>query len=68
MTILDVPFTTTDWESVPATMHPGAPGVATWRTLEAGNIRVRMVGPRPATWRTTGASGATCCWYSRGSW
>jgi len=43
MTILDVPFTSIDWSSVPATAHPGDPGVAYWRTLEAGNIRVRMV-------------------------
>ena len=43
MTIEDVPFTTTDWERVPATEHPGETGVARWRTVEAGNIRVRMV-------------------------
>lgn len=43
MKILDVPFTTTDWSSIPATTHPGDPGVAYWRTLQAGNLRVRMV-------------------------
>ena len=43
MKILDVPFTATDWSTVPVTTHPGNPGVAYWRTLEAGNLRVRMV-------------------------
>jgi quercetin dioxygenase-like cupin family protein len=38
-----VPFMTVDWHSVPATEHPGATGNATWRTVETGNIRVRMV-------------------------
>jgi hypothetical protein len=39
----DLPFTTTDWKTVPATEHPGAAGVARWRTVEAGLLRVRMV-------------------------
>jgi quercetin dioxygenase-like cupin family protein len=43
MKIQDVPFQTTDWSRVAPTQHPGAPGLATWRTLEAGNVRVRMV-------------------------
>ena len=43
MRIEDVPFGVTDWASVPATEHKGETGVAWWRTLEAGNIRVRMV-------------------------
>ncbi len=43
MHIESVPFTTTDWSAVPETAHPGETGVAYWRTLEAGNIRVRMV-------------------------
>ena len=43
MKIMDVPFTTTDWESLPSTTHPGDPGVAIWRTLQVGNLRVRMV-------------------------
>lgn len=36
-------FHTTDWSAIPATEHPGATGFARWRTVEAGNIRVRMV-------------------------
>ncbi len=43
MKIQDVPFMTTDWNQVPATKHPGETGSATWRTMEKGNIRVRMV-------------------------
>jgi quercetin dioxygenase-like cupin family protein len=43
MRITDVPFMTSDWSRVPATEHPGETGLALWRTLEVGNIRVRMV-------------------------
>jgi hypothetical protein len=67
MRIEAVPFTTTDWGGVPVTEHPGETGVASWRTVEAGNIRVRMVEYSPATSPTTGASAATCCWCSRAS-
>jgi quercetin dioxygenase-like cupin family protein len=43
MEIRGVPFCTTDWDKVAVTEHPGEAGTAFWRTLEAGNIRVRMV-------------------------
>ena len=43
MKIQDVPFCTVDWSSVPPTEHQGETGTAYWRTLEIGNIRVRMV-------------------------
>jgi quercetin dioxygenase-like cupin family protein len=43
MRISDVPFGVTDWTAVPKTEHKGETGVAWWRTLEIGNIRVRMV-------------------------
>lgn len=43
MKITDVPFAVTDWSTIPATEHPGVIGHAIWRTLEVGNIRVRMV-------------------------
>jgi hypothetical protein len=36
-------FQTVDWSGVSPTTHAGDPGVATWRTLEVGNVRVRMV-------------------------
>ena len=39
----NLPFMTIDWATVPATTHPGATGTAAWRTVEAGDVRVRMV-------------------------
>jgi hypothetical protein len=36
-------FGTIDWRHVPATEHPGETGMATWRTVERGDVRVRMV-------------------------
>jgi hypothetical protein len=38
-----VPFTITDWSCITPTDHPGISGVGLWRTVEAGNVRVRMV-------------------------
>lgn len=32
-----------EWAAVTPTVHAGASGTASWRTLEVGNIRVRMV-------------------------
>jgi hypothetical protein len=43
MRIENVPFMTTDWSTIEPTEHPGVTGVASWRTIERGNIRVRMV-------------------------
>jgi hypothetical protein len=43
MDITAVPFITTDWTAVPEVAHEGDAGTAFWRTLEVGNIRVRMV-------------------------
>ena len=43
MKIAQVPFNTIDWSQVEPAQHPGETGYATWRTFEAGNIRVRMV-------------------------
>jgi len=36
-------FTVTDWSKVEATTHRGETGQALWRTLEIGEMRVRMV-------------------------
>lgn len=47
MKIDGVPFTVTDWASVPAVEHKGASGTSFWRTVEAGNLRVRMVAYSP---------------------
>ena len=43
MRIDNIPFGTTDWQSVAPTTHKGDAGVATWRTRQFGDIRVRMV-------------------------
>ncbi|MHB1218700.1 MAG: DHCW motif cupin fold protein [Alphaproteobacteria bacterium] len=43
MRIENVPFCLVDWSKVEPTVHPGETGQALWRTLELGNIRVRMV-------------------------
>lgn len=43
MKIDGVPFGVTDWSTVAETTHPGSSGVATWRTVNAGNVRVRLV-------------------------
>ena len=43
MQIPALPFTVTDWSKVPATVHPGETGEATWRTLNVGDIRIRVV-------------------------
>ena len=58
MRMSDIPFGTTDWTAVELTTHKGEVGVATWRTRQFGDIRVRMVDIRPAMSRTTGAEGA----------
>ena len=38
-----IAFGTTDWSSIDRTEHPGATGVAHWRTQHFGHVRVRMV-------------------------
>ncbi len=43
MQIQNVPFCTAEWSAIAPTEHPGETGMAYWRTLEVGNIRVRMV-------------------------
>ena len=43
MNIQDVPFGTMDWSTLTLTEYAGTSGKAFWRTLEIGNIRVRMV-------------------------
>ncbi len=47
MKIAELPFTITDWETVPVTQHPGENGVASWRTLNIGDMRIRMVSYSP---------------------
>ncbi len=43
MKIENIPFMTTDWSAISPTEHKGETGEAFWRTLEIGNVRVRMV-------------------------
>jgi hypothetical protein len=43
MNAAHIPFHTTDWNKLPKTTHPGITGFASWRTLEFGNLRIRMV-------------------------
>ncbi len=43
MRIANIPFGTTNWAVVEPTTHKGEAGVATWRTRQFGDIRVRMV-------------------------
>jgi hypothetical protein len=38
-----VPFQTTDWASIAETLHSGEQGTARWRTMQWGDLRVRMV-------------------------
>ena len=43
MKIESIPFMTTNWNKILPTEHRGETGIAYWRTLEVGNVRVRMV-------------------------
>ncbi|KAA2240948.1 hypothetical protein F0L74_25695 [Chitinophaga agrisoli] len=43
MSAANIPFQTTDWEHVPTTTHPGETGEAYWKTLQFGDLRIRMV-------------------------
>jgi hypothetical protein len=38
-----VPFQTTDWNSIIGTNHNGDSGTAQWRTMQWGDLRVRLV-------------------------
>ena len=43
MQLSGIPFSTTDWSCLEATEHKGETGRASWRTLEVGDLRVRIV-------------------------
>ncbi|MBR0874664.1 DHCW motif cupin fold protein [Bradyrhizobium tropiciagri] len=43
MKIPTLPFTVTDWSRLAPTVHPGETGEALWRTLDVGDLRVRIV-------------------------
>ncbi len=39
----NIPFQITNWETIPTTTHPGETGSAFWKTLQFGDLRIRMV-------------------------
>jgi quercetin dioxygenase-like cupin family protein len=43
MKLTNIPFATTDWAGVATSEHRGTFGVATWRTLQHGDLRIRVV-------------------------
>ena len=43
MSSANIPFQTTNWDQVPATMHTGETGVAYWKTIQYNGLRIRMV-------------------------
>jgi hypothetical protein len=43
MLLRDFAFATTDWATVEPTEHKGETGVAHWRTLTFGDVRVRVI-------------------------
>lgn len=43
MNIHGIPFTITNWNLVEVKEYPGSTGVAKWRTLHFGDVRIRMV-------------------------
>lgn len=40
---MNIPFQTISWDDIAATIYPGEKGVAEWRTMEWGGLRVRIV-------------------------
>lgn len=38
-----IPYQSIDWNSIPATQHPGETGMAYWKTIDYGGLRIRMV-------------------------
>lgn len=47
MNIKDIPFNTVDWDKIPATEHRGANSVSLWKTVEQGNVRIRIAEHKP---------------------
>ncbi|MEQ1509213.1 MAG: DHCW motif cupin fold protein [Sphingopyxis sp.] len=47
MNLPPLAFTTTDWDSIEPSEHPGETGTALWRTVTIGNIRIRRVDYTP---------------------
>lgn len=47
MKLPTLPFTVTDWSDVARAEHPGETGTSYWRTLQLGELRVRIVDYTP---------------------
>ena len=43
MNLAGHPFSTIDWSGLETTVHAGESGEALWRTVEIGDVRLRMV-------------------------
>lgn len=43
MKLPSLPYTPVHWDALPATEHPGETGTALWRTLNNGDVRMRVV-------------------------
>ncbi|MEO9012182.1 MAG: DHCW motif cupin fold protein, partial [Ginsengibacter sp.] len=39
----NIPFNLTDWNKIPIIEYAGETGVAYWRTLQFGSLRIRMI-------------------------
>lgn len=40
---MEIPFTTSDWNKIMATRHPGETGFALWKTIHYPGLRIRLV-------------------------
>ena len=47
MKIANWPFESVDWGGVPAVEHAGEAGTSRWRTIEHGDVRIRVVDYSP---------------------
>ena len=43
MQITGIPFSTTDWSTIEATIHEGTTGEALWKTIYINDVRIRLV-------------------------
>ena len=39
----NIPFTLVDWREIQVTEHPGITGTSWWKTLQYGDLRIRVV-------------------------
>lgn len=41
--MIPIPYQTIDWNNIKVTEHPGEQGMAYWKTIDHGGLRIRMV-------------------------